>query len=370
MTFSRPGTAAENCDTRHARSPRRVADIITPVTGIAGFPVLKATRSIGFWLGLAVGAALLWLAARSVDLDALGAALRQASLGWSAPFLVLLFGFYALKALRWGILVEPLGRIPFRLLFRSIMLGYASNAFLPAQLGDIVRAVVASREMGLPAAPLLTTVVVERACDLIVVAGLLGVLLLVSPEVPAGVVVSGAVVLAGCLLALGLLWIYARRTDSVLRVAAGLLGWVGQAQRTRLLGWIRSAAAGATAIAQLRPFLGCLWISVAKWLLMAGCNLVSFWALGIDVPPGAALLVLAATALAMTLPSAPGYVGAIQVAYVSGLAPFGVPATEAIAASLYFHALSYASVVAVGAAYLHAGGYRLADLRQSVQRSR
>lgn len=347
-----------------------MAAIIVPVTGTAGFPVLKATRSLGFWLGLAMGLALLWLSARSVDLDALGAALRQASLAWSAPFLVLLFGFYALKAVRWGILVEPLGRVPFRLLFRSIMLGYASNAFLPAQLGDIVRAVVASREMGLPIAPLLTTVVVERACDMIVVAGLLGVLLLVSPHVPAGVVVSGAIVLVACLLALGFLQVYAKRTDSVLRIAARLLGWVSHARRARLLEWIRSAAVGATAIAQWRPFMACLWLSVAKWLLMSGCNLTSFWALGIDAPPGAALLVLAATALAMTLPSAPGYVGAIQVAYVFGLAPFGIAPTDAIAASLFFHTLSYASVVAVGAAYLHAGGYRLADLRQSVQRSR
>lgn len=330
---------------------------------------MKITRSIGFWLGLAVGIALLWLAARSVNLDALGAALRRANLAWSAPFLVLLFGFYALKARRWGILLQPLGRVPFRLLFRSIILGYASNAILPAQLGDIVRAVVASREMGLPAAPLLTTVVVERACDLIVVAGLLGVLLLVSPEVPAGVVASGAIVLAACLLALVFLRLYATRTERVLRIAAGLLGWVGQTRRLRLLEWIRSAAAGATAIAQWRPFMACMWLSVAKWLLMAGCNLASFWALGIEAPPGAALLVLAATALAMTLPSAPGYVGAIQVAYVFGLAPFGVDATDAIAASLFFHALSYASVVAVGAAYLHAGGYRLADLRQSVRRS-
>ncbi len=328
-----------------------------------------ATRSFGFWLGLLVGATLLWLATRSVDFQALGDSLRQANLAWSPPFLLVLFGFYALKASRWGILVAAVARIPFRFLFRSVMLGYASNALLPAQLGDVVRAVVAAREMGLPTAPLLTTVVVERAFDMIVVAGLLGVLVLVHPEIPGTIVMSGAILLAVCLLALWFLHVYASRTASVLRIAGRLLSRVRETRRLRILELLRSAAAGAAAIAQIRPFLACLGLSIAKWLLMAGCNLASFWALGIDVPPAAALLVLAATALAMTLPSAPGYVGAIQFAYVFGLAPFGVSASDAIAASLYFHVLSYGSVVIAGVMYLHASGYRLADLRQNVERN-
>jgi hypothetical protein len=329
---------------------------------------LKTRGGIALWLGMAVGLGLLWLAIRSVDLDGMRAALQRARLAWALPFLALLAGFYALKAVRWGQLLRPIAAVPFRLLYRAVIIGYASNALLPAQLGDIVRALVASREMGLRLAPILTTLVVERVLDLVVVVGLLAVTVVLRPDVPDVIALAGLAVAALCAIFLPLLYSYGRHTAAWLSVLDRLAARLPASMRELVMSQLRAGADGAHALATPGRFAAVVGVSFAKWLLIAGCNLISVLALGIDVPAAAAILVLACTVLALLLPSAPGYVGAIQIAYVLALAPFGVSATDAVAASLFFHVFAYGFVVLAGWYYMHASGYRLADLRQQVDR--
>lgn len=330
---------------------------------------MNAHKSLAFWLGIAIGIVLLVLAVRSVDFPALGAALAQARLWWALPFLALLAGFYALKAARWSSLLTPIARVPFRLSFRAVIVGYASNALLPAQLGDIVRALMASREMGLRLAPVLTTLLVERALDLAVVVGLLAAVVFLRPDVVEPIRVAGFVVAAISVASLFILYAYGRHPSGWIAAAQRLTSWLPAHLQTRLIVQVRAGADGASALASPGRFAGVVALSIAKWLLIAGCNYVSLVALNIDAPLTAGILVLACTVLALLLPTAPGYVGAIQIAYVLALAPFGISATAAVAASVFFHALSFFSVVLAGWYYLHASGYRLGDFRAEVASS-
>lgn len=320
------------------------------------------------WVGVAVGAVLLWLATRAVDIDALAATLRRARPAWIAPFLILLVSFYYLKALRWGVLMAPIASVPKRLLFRAVIIGYASNALLPAQLGDVVRAIVTSREMGLKLAPIVTTLLVERALDLLVVVALLAAAAMLLPNVPDTLETAALVVSLVCGIALVVLFAYGRHTDRWLKLLEQPLSWLPASVGDRVRSQAQAGADGARALANAGPFLHVVALSFAKWLLVAGCNLISIVALGIEVPVAAGVLVLACTVLALLLPSAPGYVGAIQIAYVLALKPFGVSASDAVAASLFFHVFAYGFVVLAGWYYLHVGGYRLAELKAQVGR--
>ena len=327
---------------------------------------MNAHRSLPFWLGIATGAVLLALAVRSVNFTELTHALAGARLWWVAPFVALLAGFYGLKAARWAVLLAPVARVPFRLSFRAVMVGYASNALLPAQLGDVIRALLASREMGLRLAPILTTLFVERALDLAVVVGLLGAVVLLRPEIVEPVRVAGAAVAAFSAASLLLLYAYGRHPAGWIALASRVTKWLPAGARERIVGHVRSGADGANALSSPARFAQVVVLSLLKWLLIAGCNLISLVALNIDAPASAAIVVLACTVLALLLPTAPGYVGAIQIAYVLALAPFGISAAEAVAASLFFHALSFVTVVIGGWYYVHTSGYRLADLRSQV----
>lgn len=324
--------------------------------------------SATFWTGCGLGALLLWLALREVDFGQLRLALAQARLTWAMPLLALLVAFYSLKAVRWGLLLRPLAHIPHGLLFRAIMIGYASNALLPAQMGDLVRGVVTSREMRLQLAPVLTTLVVERVLDLLIVVLFLAVAALLLPQLPPPLHRLGVPVVVICSAALLLLFSYSSHTAAWIRWLGRAIAPLPQQWRQALLAQAAAGAEGARALTDARSFIHVLGISVVKWMLVAGCNMASLLALGIDVPPAAALLVLACTVLALMLPSAPGYVGSIQIAYVFALTPFGVAPTAAVAASLFFHVFAYGFVVVAGLLYVHRSGYRLADLSAEVRR--
>jgi len=99
-----------------------------------------------------------------------------------------------------------------------------------------------------------------------------------------------------------------------------------------------------------------IWLAVsslAQWGLMAGCIAASCVALDLHVPFAAAVSVLGLTIIGMSLPSGPGYLGSIQLAFALGLAPFHVEASAAIAASVFYHVLVCGSLILAGIASLY-----------------
>jgi uncharacterized membrane protein YbhN (UPF0104 family) len=134
----------------------------------------------------------------------------------------------------------------------------------------------------------------------------------------------------------------------------------------RLGAWVvrqgEAASRGLAALRSVRLLVRVLAASIVQWLFMWACVWLSIAAVGLDVTAGAAFVVLFLTIIGISLPNSPGYVGSIQIAYVLGLAPFGVEAGPAVAASLFFHVLAYASVVLVGLVLLHRTGSDLGTL--------
>jgi uncharacterized membrane protein YbhN (UPF0104 family) len=73
--------------------------------------------------------------------------------------------------------------------------------------------------------------------------------------------------------------------------------------------------------------------------------------------------VQAIIAVAIVLPSAPGYVGTFQVATVAALALFAVPEATALSLSLVYHAVNYVPITVIGLVYLSAMNLTLGELR-------
>jgi uncharacterized membrane protein YbhN (UPF0104 family) len=94
----------------------------------------------------------------------------------------------------------------------------------------------------------------------------------------------------------------------------------------------------------------------------------SLAALGIDVPVSAPLLVLGLAVASVTLPTSPGFVGAIQVAFTIGLAPFGVGPDRAFAASVYYHLLAVTAVIVLGLVSLKQMGQTFRRAREDAEK--
>jgi uncharacterized membrane protein YbhN (UPF0104 family) len=304
-------------------------------------------------IGIALSALFLWIAARDVDLAQIKSALAAADLRWAAIVLALLFGFCFAKGWRWSLLLNLASLRGTLALTRAVLVGYAATSLLPLQLGEVVRAWAATRVVERSLAPIVVSIALERVLDLLAVLVVLATVLLLGGPLPAGLLRAGWLFGVASLLLLAALVIYVAFTDATLRMVARLAAPLPERARNVLLDQLRRGADGA---ASLRSPSMCLWLGVSslvQWFLMAGCIAASFAALGLDLPFAAAGSVLGLTIIGMSLPSGPGYVGSIQLAFTLGLAPFGVAAGTAIATSLFYHVLVCGSLIVAGLIALH-----------------
>jgi uncharacterized membrane protein YbhN (UPF0104 family) len=91
----------------------------------------------------------------------------------------------------------------------------------------------------------------------------------------------------------------------------------------------------------------------------------SMWALGIDLPWFAGLIMLVITAIGIMVPAAPGYIGTMNVACIAGLALFRVGKELAVPFSWFYWASQWAPVTLVGLICLQREGLSLRSLGQA-----
>ena len=326
-------------------------------------------RHIAVAAGVLTSAVFLWFAFRDADFAAIGAALLSADATFAVPFLLSLFVFYWLKSSRWGLLLSPAGTFPARELFPMVMIGYAGTAVLPMQMGEFVRAYIASRRYTLRYSLVLSSIGMERIFDLLTILALLGAVLAFGQSTPDILIDAGYVIATITLLGLVMAIALATHTETVLSLCRWLLTPLPDGFRNAVVEQLEAAAEGLQSVTQPRLLLRIAFNSVLQWGLMGICIWCSLLALDIHIPLAGVVLVLVATIVGISLPTSPGYVGNIQLAFVVALQPFGIGAGEAIAASVFYHVLAYCAVVITGFGFLHKMGLGLGEIRQQAQAS-
>ncbi|MEA3341437.1 MAG: lysylphosphatidylglycerol synthase transmembrane domain-containing protein, partial [Chloroflexota bacterium] len=198
------------------------------------------------WLGLIISAAALFLALRGVDARRMANALAQAEYVYLVPAVVGMVGFLFTRSVRWRLLLGP--GVSVSRCFWVTNIGYLVSNVLPFRLGDPARAVVIARGGEISTAAALSTVVVERVLDMLMVVILLaGVAPFVSETgsaVTAGLIAGGAVVVA-----LGGLLFLALRPDWGRRATRRVLGWIPRLDGER---WAQVFAGRFDGLAPLR----------------------------------------------------------------------------------------------------------------------
>ena len=116
-----------------------------------------------FFLGL--GIFLLWLTLRKSDWNSIINDLSGANYIFLIPATLMLVVAHFLRALRWKILMEPLGYNPSTLnTFLAVFVGYWANLAVP-RLGEVLKCTILARYEKVPADKLIGTIVAERAID-------------------------------------------------------------------------------------------------------------------------------------------------------------------------------------------------------------
>jgi uncharacterized protein (TIRG00374 family) len=118
-------------------------------------------------LSLLLGLFIFWLVYKDLDVLKIKQVLKQANYFWILFPLLLGILSHVVRALRWQMLIEPLGKNP-RLInvFCAVMVGYFANFLLP-RAGEVARCGVLKKYEDISFSELLGTVIAERAFDLL-----------------------------------------------------------------------------------------------------------------------------------------------------------------------------------------------------------
>lgn len=110
---------------------------------------------------------LLWFSFKDAHLDELLAGLRAANYAWVLAGVLLGIVAYFVRALRWRLLIEPLGYKPrVGAMYNAVILGYLANLLFP-RFGEVARCGALAKSDKIPLNKLVGTVVVERTFDML-----------------------------------------------------------------------------------------------------------------------------------------------------------------------------------------------------------
>lgn len=175
-----------------------------------------------FFLGL--GIFLVWWSLGTIDnkqWEQMKQSLRNANYWYLIPVVIALLASHFSRAMRWKLLMEPLGyKTRISNTYMAVLIGYLANLAIP-RLGEILKCTILARYEKVPADKLVGTIVAERAFDIICLlivmvitivtqTGLIGdfVYKLARENVGSGLSVTKIVIALAVLLILGGILIY------------------------------------------------------------------------------------------------------------------------------------------------------------------
>jgi hypothetical protein len=322
-------------------------------------------KKISAVLALLVTVFFMALALRKVRLLDLEKALSSARWSW----LLLMVGIAVLdiviRAFRWKILLSKAApRASFRELFRLEAIGLALNNVLFMRIGELARAMLAARSLGIASATALASVAVERALDvaalLILFCGAAQGNSMVDPRLKK----LAFLTLLACISTLG-----------VLAVAEQKLAPGGRWERRlgrfpRLHRLVLEMASGASVLRRPGAAFGAAGLSIFLWSVDA----LVYWAgaralsIGPLVSYARSILVLSWAGAASALPAAPGAFGTFEAFVQNILSRFGASPEIAFAYAILAHMSMYLIVTILGLVLLYTVGLSLAELESTVRR--
>lgn len=310
-------------------------------------------RWIVLALGIVVSAVFLYFGLQGVQLDEVARRIVGADLIWLVPSIAIYFLAVWGRTWRWHYLLRPMKRVSLRALFPIVVIGYMGNNVYPFRAGEVIRAYVLKRNEGISLTGSLTTIVVERIFDGLVM------LIFVFAALPFAPIEADwlrTVIIFGTLVFFGALAVFlalAARPDRAQRLAHGtitrLLPLRAHAPLLRLTDHFLD---GLKSLRSPRDLLMTLITSIFIWLTETTKYWFVMHAFNFEVSFFALMIMTAVVNLATTLPAAPGYIGTFHTPGILVLETFRVNSEVAASYTIVLHAALWLPITLLGFVYL------------------
>jgi glycosyltransferase 2 family protein len=298
-----------------------------------------------------------------VDWREFGTAIKQANLVYLVLAIPIYLISYITRSRSWQVIL--LKAAPLKTVFLTEQIGYLLNNLFPFRVGELGRAYLLGRT-GLGFWRVFSTILVERAFDMLLAVGLLLGSLPFVVEIPGA---QRLTVLVGAIVLVGLVFLFL-----LARKQAQVLEWFEKMGKhwPRLVAFgrekIRSFLSGLSALADPIRFIEAFSWMALSWLLAI---IVYYMVLKAFVPDAKflwAAFSFGVAALGVAIPSSPGNIGIYEAAFVYGLSFFEVPLPQALAFALTSHGMFYLVTGVLGAYGLSQEGESILDLFQAIRK--
>ena len=310
-------------------------------------------RIIRSSVGFVIAAIFLWLAVRHISFEELTQAFDNAKPGWIVAATVAFFVGYAFRIERWRLmLAQDNSRLAWRDCAGPLLASVAANNVLPFRAGEIIRAIGFNKRLGITASVSVTTLLMERALDLMMLLGLLGFTLWIFDLNTHSVIGVGGLMLSLIAFFLLIILIY----PNILRpLISGLEGFICRFLPQRQEGiakQMRSADALLEYLSKKKLMAKLIGLSALAWIT-EGCV---FWFAALALPsvnePIAAWLALTVGTLSTVIPSTPGFIGTFDYFTSQSMVLMGNKLYASAAYAFTIHALLWFPPTIVGGVYL------------------
>lgn len=276
-------------------------------------------------VGLAISGGALWLTLRGKDLGAIWRAVLDADYRYLAPYFLFLLAIHLARTVRWGILLEPVAKVPFWRLNAVCAVGFMALMILPFRLGEFARPYLVAERPRIRVSATLSSVVVERVVDGVFTAALLVLTLLAVPDGTPGLRflrAGGVAVLLGFVALLAFLVVAYRNRAMAVRITHRVLDPISPRLANRASGMMDAFIHGLRLVPSRRKLLAFFGLTFVYWTLNGYGMKVLARGFGFDLQGLAAYTVLGVLVVGVMIPAGPGMVGTFQAAVVLGLSLF------------------------------------------------
>ncbi len=319
--------------------------------------------------GIVLGIVLIYFSVRGIDFNETISHLKKINLGYAALSLFFIVLMQALRSYRWGVILEPLEKIPQFTLFAVTSVGFLAIAAIPARIGELARPFLISRKSSIKMSSGLGTVAIERVLDFLSILIITIFMLLMfwqklPPEMIISIVLFSIITLIMIFFTLSLVW---HREKAVI-VIQWVIRKLPKIIADKMDPLIHHFIDGFEVIKNVKTLVYLFFLSAIVWLVDVVAIYALLLAFGFDLPVLAAVVVMVILIAGIMIPTAPGFIGNWHYACILGLSLFGIAKPEAFSFALVYHFLSMVVLIVLGVGFLPFNKFSISDMTKQMNK--
>ena len=298
-------------------------------------------NSLQLILGSAVSLLFLYLTFSEVNFKNIFSRFEELNFVFLFISITLVVVTLLIRSLRWGNILNPILPLRQKFLFPISTLGISAIMIIPFRLGELVRPYLVSKNTSISFSSAIASIVLERILDTIMILLLLYIVLIYS-AVPIWIANSGTILLITLFFVLLTLVLTYINQDTSKIIFYKFSGFFSIKIANMLNRFLDNFFSGLKIFSSPADIIKAILYSTSLWFLYALIAYSMFLFHSFELNFITAIYVLVITALASSLPAAPGFLGTFQYGCFIALTNSGVSTDNAA-----FFSISYYFVVVI-----------------------